>query len=249
MSDLELTRLDDSEENRNEPRLQLWYQENEKVQIKTIDLHYIDLFYERKFRENMIRDYGEDLGEIIKEYAYSFDPSIFDTNKSRIQLEFAVKNKTSQQHLFFYRLEKLILLYQYWFKHGKWRDPVVAVPQGYRGDQIKYHTHPGKDRVGIMKHLGIKEYEFLVIPKHMITEENLPDLKQYWGKHQKKLTLREEPTTKSHRTLLNKDNVENILKFVETKKWLVSSLDLISFCKSNNRSLVLDKMMNKRKGN
>jgi hypothetical protein len=248
VADLELTRLDDSKENKNEPRLALWYQENQRVQIKTIDLKFVDLFYEKKFRENMIRDYGDELGKIIEEYAYSFNPSIFDVDKARIKLQFSEKNKTPQQNLFFYRLEKLILLYQYWFKHEKWRDPVVAVPQGYRDDNIKYHTHPGKDRVGIMKHLGIKQYDFLVIPKHMIVEENLEELKQYWGEHQTRLTLRQEPLTKSHRTLLNKDNVENILKYTETKKWLKSSLDLISFCKSNNRSLALDKMINKRKG-
>ena len=242
----ELTRLYDSDENQNDPRLKLWYQENEKILYKEIDLQYVDLFYETKFRENMLRDYGTELGDLVREYSYNFDPAIFDIEKSRLYQHFLETNKTSQQYLFFYRLEKLLLLYQYWFKHSKWRDPVVAVPQGYRDDKLKYHTHPGKDRVGIMKHLGIKKYNFLVIPKRMLTEENLPMLKTYWGRHQKKLSLRVEPLEKSHRTLLNKDNVENILTYVESEKWFNSSLNFETFCKSSNRSLILDKMINRK---
>lgn len=121
--------------------------------------------------EYTYKSYGVFFYEWIEEYLETFDPIVFDRNKGRIQELYA-------QHFnnpFYFRLAKIIYLYEQWDRYKRWNDPIIA---RQLADRL-YIIHPGQDRWIVMKHFGVKSYNFLVIDEEF-TPAILPTLEQQW---------------------------------------------------------------------
>lgn len=191
-----------------------------------LPLDQILVYRQDNFLEYCNSEFGDSLGKILYEYTNEPSIDIFNQNKS-ILLDGYVEynnNKLTQRNLFFYRFEKIIRLLEYWLEHRKWRDPVVVIQPA----PMFYYAHPGKDRVLIMKSLGVKEYNFFEFDKDQLTEDNLQEIKKLWGNFSSNVTL-EYAHIINQNIILNKDNVDEILKFQKTKQWLRSDKSLEVF--------------------
>jgi hypothetical protein len=208
------------------------------IRYETLPLAYVHVLIESDFYDNCIKDYGPELGIIIFNWMCHSSLDTFDNFRSEIKQYFL--NRNSPQHfLFFYRLDKIIRLYQYWNQYNRWRDPVVAIPN----TPTHYFAHPGKDRLLVMKSLDITHYRFLVIERDYISEENLDKIRTHWGAYDQNLSIDIKYFNKEHKTILNKDSVDLILQFVMIKKWLASKLSLKDFIKSNPRDNALKQIV------
>ena len=151
------------------------------------------------------KSYGVFFYEWIEEYLETFDPIVFDRNKHRIQELYA-------QHFnnpFYFRLAKIIYLYQQWNRYQRWNDPMIA---RQLADRL-YIIHPGQDRWIVMKHFDVKRYNFLVIDEEF-TPELLPKLQAQWTESKLEFRFVED---RQVWTMLNRD-----LKFDTTvilKQW------------------------------
>jgi hypothetical protein len=191
------------------------------------------VYNQYNFKEYCNSKFGESLGEIM--YNYTNDPSIeiFDQNKNLIldgYLEYDDK-KMDQRNFFFYRFEKIIRLLEDWIEFKKWRDPIVVLTQlspVLQDGKQYYYANPGKDRVLLMKALKIKEYEFLEFDRQSLIEKQFFEIKNYWGDHSEQLSLKYNSTIDQF-TILNKDNVDEILKFKRTVQWLQNNKTLLEF--------------------
>jgi hypothetical protein len=198
-----------------------------------LPLDQILVYNQYNFREYCNSKFGESLGEIM--YNYTNDPSIeiFDQNKNIIldgYLEYDNK-KMDQRNSFFYRFEKIIRLLEDWIEFNKWRDPIVVLPQLSQvipDNKQYYYANPGKDRVLLMKALKVRQYEFLEFDRQSLAEEHFFEIKNYWGEYSSHLSLKYNSAIDEF-TILNKDNVDEILKFKRTVQWLQNNKTLLEF--------------------
>lgn len=207
------------------------------IRYATLPLAYVHVLIEPDFYDNCINDYGPTLGPAIFNWMCHIDIDVFDNLKPAIKENFLTRNN-KQQFLFFYRLDKIIRLFQYWNRYQRWRDPVVAIPN----NQTHYFAHPGKDRLLVMKSLNVTHYRFLVIEREYIIEDNLDKIKTHWGAYGQNLSIDTKYFDKEHKTILNKDDVDTILKYQKVKQWLASNMPLKEFLKSSPRDVVFKKM-------
>jgi hypothetical protein len=198
-----------------------------------LPLDQVLVYNQYNFKEYCNFKFGESLGEIM--YNYTNDPSIeiFDQNKNLILDGYLEYNneKMNQRNFFFYRFEKIIRLLEDWIEFKKWRDPIVVLAQLSQvlpNEKQYYYANPGKDRVLLMKALKIKQYEFLEFDRQSLIEENFFEIKNYWGEYSGQLSLKYNSTIDQF-TILNKDNVDEILQFKRTIQWLQNNKTLLDF--------------------
>lgn len=195
-----------------------------------LPLDEVFVYKQDNFLEYCNSQFGESLGKILYDYTNNPSIDIFNQNKHVLldgYLEYD-KNKWKQRNFFFYRFEKIIRLLEYWLEHGSWRDPVVVISNPrIKGKKI-YFAHPGKDRVLIMKALNIKEYNFLEFDREQTTENNFLEIKKYWGEFSSNLSL-EYSSDIDQYTILNKDNIDEILTFKRSLEWFKSNKPLEIF--------------------
>ena len=208
------------------------------IRYQTLPLTQVHVFLEFEFSENCLKSYGPELSTIIFNWMEHHDPGIFDRCRSEIVNNFQHRN-SAEQFLFFYRLDKIIRLYQYWHTRNSWRDPIVAISN----NPTHYFAHPGKDRLLVMKSLNVAHYRFLVIDREYIKEENLEAIKTHWGTYSNNLSISTLVFQEEHRSILNKDNVELILKYQQVKLWLKSKLPFMDFIKLQPRDQLVKQMV------
>jgi len=210
------------------------------IRYENLPLGWVHVLIESNFYDNCLQDYGSDLATVIFNWTCHNDANTFDQHRDIIKENF-LNRRNKQQFRFFYRLEKIIRLYQYWHKNQRWRDPVVAIPN----NETHYYAHPGKDRLLVMKSQQITHYRFLVVDRSYITEDNLERLKPHWGGYAQNLSIDTKIFDKEHKTLLNKDNIDVILEYSMIKAWLASKMDLKSFVKADSRQMAVRKILDK----
>jgi hypothetical protein len=161
------------------------------------------------------------LGYIMYEYYQSFDLTIFDRNKSVIEKYF-VDTLLRQKPIpvFFHKLDKLMMLKQYWLDNQKWRDPVVATYIGMKNNKPVYYAHPGRDRLGIMRFFNIESYNFLNIDNDFIHEDNAELIKSYWGNHSHTVIISRSIENLNRFVIGNRDGRDIYYKFENFKNWL-----------------------------
>lgn len=208
------------------------------IRYQTLPLAQVHVFLEVEFSENCLESYGPELSTVIFNWMEHHDPGIFDRCRPEIDNNFKNQN-SAEQFLFFYRLDKIIRLYQYWHARNSWRDPIVAIPS----NPTHYFAHPGKDRLLVMKSLNVAHYRFLVIDREYIKEENLETIKTHWGAYSNNLSISTPVSQTERRSILNKDNTELILKYQQVKLWLKSKLPFMDFIKLQPRDLLIRQMV------
>jgi len=139
--------------------------------------------------------YGDLFYQWIEEYTNTANPIIFDQNKKQIEIEFNI----DKSRFFFYRLAKIIYLYNEWNTHGKWRDPIVVRPMLQRNNQTLYIVGPGQDRWLVMKHFNVKTYNFLIVDPAEYIPENEETIVAHW----KNSSLKFKRASDDKWTLLN----------------------------------------------
>lgn len=161
------------------------------------------------------------LGHLMHEYYKTFDLEIFDRNKALIENTF-VDTLLSNKNIpvFFHKLDKLMMLKQYWIDNHKWRDPVVVSFIGFKNNKPVYYAHPGRDRLGIMRYFKVKSYRFLNINNDDINEENAELIKSHWGDYHHTVIISRSIENPNRYIIGNKDGRETYYKFENFKKWL-----------------------------
>jgi hypothetical protein len=188
-----------------------------------IDLEQVDMWKPEVETIEYCESVFGPLGYLMHEYYKNFDLDIFDKNKQLIEKTFVdtLLNQKSL-HIFFHKLDKLMMLKQYWIKHQSWRDPVVATFMGIVNNKPRYYAHPGRDRLGIMRYFDVKSYRFLNIDNDFINEENSDLIKNYWGEHQHTVVISRSIENLNRFVIGNKDGRETYHKFNHLKSWLSS---------------------------
>jgi hypothetical protein len=207
----------------------------------SIPLNRIVVQHQEDFNNYWLPRYGECLGKILYNYTFSPSLSVFDQNKDQIKdgfLEYD-KSKFKQRNLFFYRLEKIIRLTEWWLKNQKWRDPVVVVfLKSLRPIETNleiensldlYGLRIGNDRMMIMQSLGVTEYTFLEFDKEYIKDNNLDQIRSFWGDYSSNVRI--DSRSDGYVGIQNKDNADIILKFEKTIAWLKSDKTILEFLK------------------
>jgi hypothetical protein len=163
------------------------------------------------------------LGFLMHEYYKTFDLDIFDQNKPLIEKTF-VDTLLHQKPVpvFFHKIDKLMMLKQYWLGNQKWRDPVVATFIGTKDNKPIYYAHPGRDRLGIMRYFDVKSYRFLNIDNEFIHENNSELIKSYWGEHQQTVVISRSIENLNRFVIGNRDGRETYHKFENLRRWLDS---------------------------
>jgi hypothetical protein len=163
------------------------------------------------------KDIFGELGYMMHEYYQNFDLTVFDRNKQLIEKTF-VDTLLHQQTvpLFFHKLDKLLMLKQYWATHNRWRDPIVVTLIG----PDLYYSHPGRDRVGIMNYFKVQSYSFLNINNCDIKESNLELINQYWGDYKDTVFIKQSTKDSTRCVIGNLDGSDTYHKFNNLKDWL-----------------------------
>lgn len=137
---------------------------------------------------DLITTYGEELAELVFDYVHSSDPVVFDKNKELIRKYYREYKKNpstdkdqTQTGYFFYKLTKIINLYREFLTTRTWKNPLVVRLVGYGEQRLPtYLVHPGVDRWHVMRHLGIKEWEFLLLENVEFSEDAYTLIKKHF---------------------------------------------------------------------
>ena len=202
----------------------------ENVSSITVPLDQIVIFENTDFDNWWVPKFGPKLANIIYEYTSNPSLDIFDQNKDLIKDGFLEYDKSRflQRGHFFYRLEKIIRLLEWWLENKKWRDPIVLMFLVTHNGKNYYSCNPGTDRVLLMKAIGETEYSFLEFNQTFIKKENFKEIQSYWGDHSSNLRLTHSEKT-DYLCIQNKDNVDTILKYEKSVEWLKSDKTLLEF--------------------
>jgi len=165
------------------------------------------------------------------------DVSMFDQYRYLLN-----KNFKKSNHLIYYKIEKYILLKKYWLKHTQWRDPVVAVPLGYRYNKLFYRIHPGKDRWRIMKTENVESYNFLVIDLTLDKIKYKSEIDKFW-KNSISLTI--ETPEPNYSLLNNNFDREEFLQLTETAKWLSYNIPIEDYIRLTPREESIKRLQKK----
>jgi hypothetical protein len=202
----------------------------ENVRSITVPLDQIVIFKPTDFDNWWVPKFGPTLAKILYEYTSNPSLDILDQNKDVIKdgfLEYD-KSRFNQRGHFFYRLEKIIRLLEWWLEHKKWRDPIVLIFLTTYDGKNYYSCNPGNDRVLLMKAIGETEYSFLEFDQTFIKNENFKEIQSYWGDYSSNLSLTHSKKM-DYLCIQNKDNFDTILKYEKSVEWLKSDKTLLEF--------------------
>jgi hypothetical protein len=186
-----------------------------------IDLDQIDIWKDELDSLEYCQETFGELGYILYEYYQNYDISIFEKYKNKIGtgLVDSLLSHKKPVLTFFGKTDKILMLNNYWNTHQQWRDPLVARLVGTKNNKPFYYAHPGRDRYGIMKGLGVKSYEFLYIPHQLLNDSNYETIKSFWGEHGSTLVIKPSDDD-PNRTVLGNHDTEQYTKYHNLIKWL-----------------------------
>lgn len=172
--------------------------------------------------------------KLIKEYENCGNPEVFDQNKILIADLWEKEKNTVSKNELLYRVEKILMLYEHWFKTNKWISPLVAVIEGNR-----FRIHPGKDRWYIMNHLKVPRYEFVVIDQ--VNYQTLNLISGFWD-DKKLLSIK----GKDIPNIFHNYDKTDVYKFARTQGWLKSNMKFKDYAAATVRQRLMDSMINKK---
>ena len=120
------------------------------------------------------KTYGTILGELIHTFDVNNDFCVFEEYKQIIRNVYHDKNKSTKDEMGIYKISKLMMLKEEFYRDGKFYNPMVATPHG-----DKYLVHPGRDRFQVLNALGYTEYEFLLCSEDEMEASNIDSLKPH----------------------------------------------------------------------
>ncbi len=173
-------------------------------------------------------------GKLINAYENGGNPEVFDQNKILIAELWEKEKNTVLKNEFLYRIEKILMLYEHWYKTNKWLSPLVAVEEG-----SKYRVHPGKDRWYIMKHLKIPRYQFVVIEQ--VNYQTLNLISGFWD-DKKLLSIKGKEVP----SIFHNYDKTDVYKFARIPAWLNSNMTFKEFAAATVRQRLMAAMINKK---
>lgn len=181
--------------------------------FKVLDLDQTFILQPANKLDTYYDNMGETLARILNEFESRRDIRIFDTNKNVILSSYAKHGHS----LFYYRFEKILGLYRDWVKFKTWKNPVVA-----RKFDDNFLIHPGRDRWLVMKSIGVRQYNFMIVDH--VSESVVNSIKSFWDDQQISIV---GEGNEAH--LLHDYNRLPINEKRNIKEWISSRLPLIEF--------------------
>ncbi len=189
-------------------------------------------------QSNKEEDYSTRMGLIYAKLLCSYescgDVEVFDQNKILINDLWQKEKHNISKNEFLYRIEKILMLYEHWFKTNKWLTPLVAIEEGNR-----YRIHPGRDRWFIMNHLKVPRYHFLVVSQ--INYQVLDQVVGFWT-DPKRLSIKGEEKP----AIFHDYDKTDVYKFARTADWLTSNMLFKQFARSTQRQRSTSMLINKK---
>lgn len=202
--------------------------------IKELELSNTYIWSPASKEANYAETMGPIYAKLICTYETSSNPAVFDQHKILIADLWNSENKNNPKHELIYRIEKILMLYEHWFKTNKWTSPLVAVAESER-----YRVHPGKDRWYIMNHLNVLRYQFLVIDQ--VNYQTLSQISGFWD-DKKLLSIKGKEVP----AIFHNYDKTDVFKFARIDQWIKSSMPFKEFAAATTRQRSLNSIINKK---
>lgn len=193
---------------------------HDSICLIKLELDQVDIWREDLESVDSCKNIFGNLGFILHEYYQEYDFRIFKKYKKIIESEFIdAVCSTKPVSTFFGRLDKILMLSQYWDENQSWRDPLVARPREIKNNKNFYFVHPGRDRYCVMRSRSVKNYPFLCIPSNMINESNTELIKSFWGEYKDTVIIKPSKKDPTKFSLGNHDT-DQYTKYTNLANWL-----------------------------
>lgn len=183
-------------------------------------------------------DYAERMGliyaKLICAYETSSNPQVFDQYKILIADLWQQQSTANPKHELIYRIEKILMLYECWFRTNKWTSPLVAATTG-----DCYRVHPGKDRWHIMNHLNVPRHQFVVIDK--VDYQTLVLIADFW-QDKKTLSIKGKVVP----AIFHDYDKTDVYKFSRIDSWIRSNMPFKEFAAATPRQRSMNSLINKK---
>jgi len=184
------------------------------------------------------QEYSQRMDPIYAKLLCSYEDcgnvELFDQNKILIEELWDKEKSIVPKNEFLYRIEKILMLYEHWYRTNKWLTPLVAVEEGER-----YRIHPGRDRWFIMNHLCIPRYQFLVISQ--VNYQTLNQISGLWPDKQS-LSIKGKELPQ----IFHNYDKSDVYKFQRIPNWLFSGMSFKNFAAATLRQRTMAAMINKK---